>query len=110
MTMTDMEVTIDNAVDGIMFQRVYSNSGRFAYSAPIGGEFGICLKTNTSAWYNGLRFVLDIAIYTGAEANDYQDIASKEHLDTLQISARKLNDRAQGIRNEMSYQKLREED
>uniref|UniRef100_A0A6B2LHZ1 GOLD domain-containing protein n=1 Tax=Arcella intermedia TaxID=1963864 RepID=A0A6B2LHZ1_9EUKA len=105
-----IEVTIKGSQEEIISQKVYPPSSRFALSAPVGGEYGICFVTNTTAWYNPLRFKMEIILQTGAEAVDYDDVASKEHLDALQLEARKLNDRAHGIRNEMAYQKQREED
>eukprot|EP01132_Coremiostelium_polycephalum_P000897 gene897-1122_t len=83
--------------------------GRFAFTTLIGGEYQICFHTNTSRWFGpSVRTRLYLDIEAGAGANDYDEIAKVEHLNNLEVSLRRLNDRVNQIRKEQSYQRNRE--
>jgi hypothetical protein len=45
----------------------------------------------------------------GVDAKDYSEVAKKEHLKPLELELRKLEDKAEEIFKEMSYQRSREE-
>jgi len=103
-----IEVEVKDPQSNVIHLQKYKPTDRFAITSNMGGEYCVCIKTTTSAWFSQLRWKMDLTIHTGSEAQDYGDIAKKEHLDNLQISVRKLYDRAQGVRSEMNYQKERE--
>jgi len=103
-----LEVEVKDPFNNVAHKRSYSPTNRFALTSPVGGEYNICFKSTSASWWNSLRWKMEITIHTGAEATDYADVAKKEHLDNLQLSVRRLFDRAQGVRSEMAYQKERE--
>ncbi|EFA79707.1 emp24/gp25L/p24 family protein [Heterostelium album PN500] len=84
-------------------------SGRFAFQTLIGGEYKICISTNSSKWFGPtIKTRLHLDIQVGANANDYEEIAKVEQLNNLEISVKRLNDRVTQVRKEQSYQKARE--
>eukprot|EP01133_Synstelium_polycarpum_P000180 gene180-216_t len=84
-------------------------SGRFVFHTLIGGEYKICVSTNTSKWFGpAVKTRLHLDIQVGANANDYEEIAKVEHLNSIEIQVKRLNDRVTQIRKEQSYQKGRE--
>jgi len=104
-----LDVEVKDPFNNVVHKRAYNPTSRFALTSPVGGEYGVCFKTTSSSWWGTqLRWKMEITIHTGAEATDYADVAKKEHLDNLQLSVRRLFDRAQGVRSEMAYQKERE--
>uniref|UniRef100_A0A6B2LGN4 GOLD domain-containing protein n=1 Tax=Arcella intermedia TaxID=1963864 RepID=A0A6B2LGN4_9EUKA len=103
-----MDVEVKDSLGTVIHKREYSPTSRFAFTSPQGGEYSICFRTISPSWWNPLRWKFEIDIHTGADATDYEEIAKKEHLDSIQLSIRKLFDRAQDVRSEMAYQKERE--
>ncbi|GAM29046.1 hypothetical protein SAMD00019534_122220, partial [Acytostelium subglobosum LB1] len=84
-------------------------SGRFAFQTLMGGEYKVCVSTNSSKWFGpSIKTRLHFDILVGANANDYEEIAKADHLNQLEIALKRLNDRVTQIRKEQSYQKARE--
>lgn len=52
---------------------------------------------------------VDLAWTSGVDAQDYADVAKKEHLKPLELALRKLEDRVETVHKEMMYQREREE-
>jgi len=52
---------------------------------------------------------ISIEYKVGVDARDYSEVAKKEHLKPLELELRKLEDKAEEIHREMSYQRAREE-
>eukprot|EP01113_Clastostelium_recurvatum_P006620 TRINITY_DN1300_c0_g1_i1.p1 TRINITY_DN1300_c0_g1~~TRINITY_DN1300_c0_g1_i1.p1 ORF type:complete len:216 (+),score=35.38 TRINITY_DN1300_c0_g1_i1:143-790(+) len=89
--------------------RSYPSSGRFAFTTQIGGEHQVCVSTNSSRWFGpAVKARIYMDIESGVAANDYDAIAKAEHLTSLEISVRRLNDRVAAIRKEQAYQRGRE--
>jgi len=89
--------------------------GRFAFTAPDGGEHTICLSVNhnlhaTQFGQETNRAKVSLELKTGVDAMDYTTVAKIEHLDQMEIQIRSLTDRVQAIRREQNYQKQREEE
>eukprot|EP01132_Coremiostelium_polycephalum_P002721 gene2721-3378_t len=83
--------------------------GRFSFTTLIGGEYQVCVSTNSSRWFGpSVKSRLYLEIDSGAGANDYEEIAKTEHLTNIEITLRRLNDRVNQIRKEQSYQRNRE--
>jgi hypothetical protein len=83
--------------------------GRFAFTAPVGGEYALCFKTNTSSWFGvhaTFKFYLDISV--GSKAQDYDKIAKLEHLNKVDVKIRRLTDMVTEVRAEQKYLRERE--
>ncbi|EGG17311.1 emp24/gp25L/p24 family protein [Cavenderia fasciculata] len=92
-----------------VLSKTMGSTGRFAFQTAMGGEYKICVSTNPSKWFGPqVKTRLHLDIQVGANANDYEEIAKVEHLNNLEISVKRLNDRVTQIRKEQSYQKGRE--
>ncbi|KYR03165.1 emp24/gp25L/p24 family protein [Tieghemostelium lacteum] len=93
-----------------LLSKTMGTIGRFSFTTQIGGEHKICFSTNTSRWFGpSVKTRLHLDLETGAGANDYEDIAKVEQLNSMEISIRRLNDRVNQIRKEQSYQRGREQ-
>jgi len=105
-----IKVTVTDPSGNLALQRDLPSEGRFALTSQMGGEFKICVQTNTSArWFGSKqKLKLHLDIETGESATDYEDIAKQEHLSVLEIEVRKLNDRLRDVRAEQNYQRNRE--
>ncbi len=78
--------------------------GRFAFTAPVGGEYALCFKTNTSSWFGAhatFKFYIDISV--GSKAQDYDKIAKLEHLNKVDVKIRQLSDQIAEVRAEQKY-------
>lgn len=83
--------------------------GRFAFTAPVGGEYALCFKTNTSNWFGSgavFKFYLDITV--GSKAQDYEKLAKLEHLNKVDVQIRRLTDMVSEVRSEQKYLRERE--
>jgi len=103
-------VTSEHDPTNPIHSRAYGKSGRFAVTSTIEGEYAICFVSNITSRKGPWNWKMTIDLHTGAGATDYEDLAKKEHMDTIQIKVRKLLDRASGVRRELDYQKHREKD
>lgn len=56
------------------------------------------------------EYRMEIHIDSGDHAHDYSKLARVEHLSTIEVELRRLNDKIRAIRNEQQYQKKREEE
>ena len=95
--------------ENVVLSKTSELLGRFAFTAPLAGEYALCFKTNTSRWFGSnldFKFYLDINV--GARAQDYEKIAKLEHLNKVDVHIRKLTDMVTEIRAEQKYLRERE--
>lgn len=64
---------------------------------------------HSHAFPDGQPKRISIEYKVGVDARDYSEVAKKEHLKPLELELRKLEDKAEEIHREMSYQRAREE-
>ncbi|CAH8486421.1 unnamed protein product [Heterobilharzia americana] len=104
-----VKVRVIDPNDQVLLDRVYSSEGRFVFTAHRPGEYKMCISSDSNAWFGGsqLRVHLDIAV--GDHALNYQEIASKDRLNELQLRVRQLLDQVQSIAKDQNYQRVREE-
>nr|CAH8827596.1 unnamed protein product [Trichobilharzia regenti] len=104
-----VKVRVTDPNDEVLLDRVYSSEGRFVFTAHRPGEYKMCISSDSNAWFGGsqLRVHLDIAV--GDHALNYQEIASKDRLNDLQLRVRQLLDQVQSIAKDQNYQRVREE-
>jgi len=93
-----------------ILSRVYGKSGRFAITSTFEGEHAICFVSNITSRSGVYSWKMSLDLHHGAQAQDYADLAKKEHLDNIQVKVRRLLDRAEDVRRELNYQKHREEE
>jgi len=93
-----------------LHSRVYGKSGRFAVTSTFDGEYAICFVSNITSRRGPWAWKLSLDLHHGAQAQDYEALAKKDHMDDLQIKVRKLLDRSDDVRRELNYQKHREEE
>ncbi|CAH8448491.1 unnamed protein product [Schistosoma turkestanicum] len=104
-----VKVKVTDPFDQTLLDRVYSSEGRFVFTAHRPGEYKICVSSDSGAWFGGsqLRVHLDIAV--GDHALNYQEIATKDRLNDIQLRIRQLLDQVQSIAKDQNYQRIREE-
>ena len=66
--------------------------GRFAFTSSVGGEYQMCFSANSTRWYGQpKKFRLDIKLDVGEMGIDYDEVAKKEHLTSLEVEVRVNN-------------------
>merc|ERR1712154_725102 len=92
-------------------QALPENEGRIAFSSEHAGDHRVCFGINNNNNNNNPRdYKMEIHIDSGEHAHDYDKLARVEHLSTIEVELRRLNDKIRAIRNEQQYQKQREEE
>eukprot|EP00694_Reclinomonas_americana_P007184 EC798108.1.p1 GENE.EC798108.1~~EC798108.1.p1 ORF type:complete len:220 (+),score=108.63 EC798108.1:50-709(+) len=97
---------------GVMFlDQVTDHRARIAFKSESSGEHTICFNTNSSSWFPNkkkIRFNFDIRL--GEMAENYSEVAKREHLDSLALAIRRLEDRVKDVRDEQLHYREREEE
>eukprot|EP01127_Copromyxa_protea_P003171 TRINITY_DN13029_c0_g1_i1.p1 TRINITY_DN13029_c0_g1~~TRINITY_DN13029_c0_g1_i1.p1 ORF type:complete len:234 (-),score=51.74 TRINITY_DN13029_c0_g1_i1:41-742(-) len=101
-------VTVKNPFEEVVLERQYEPTSRFALTSSSGGEYQVCFRSVGASPFSGLKWKMEVLFHTGVEAQNYDDVAQNEHLSKMEVSLRKLYDRALEIRQELDYQKSRE--
>eukprot|EP01138_Halocafeteria_seosinensis_P008230 gb/GECG01008411.1/.p1 GENE.gb/GECG01008411.1/~~gb/GECG01008411.1/.p1 ORF type:complete len:221 (+),score=33.20 gb/GECG01008411.1/:1-663(+) len=92
--------------DGVVeYSRTDLSKAKMAFTASKEGMHTLCFHNHGP---EQRRCSLDFR--TGAEANDYGEIARKEHLKPLELELRKLEDRAVEVFNEQKHMREREKE
>jgi len=103
------KLTVRDPESNVVLQRDLTTQGRFAFTSQIGGEHILCFSTGGGRWFGTKQKTkLHLNMETGQRAIDYEELAKQEHLTSLELQVKKLNDRIKDIRDEQSYQKGRE--
>eukprot|EP00002_Diphylleia_rotans_P018052 TRINITY_DN3495_c0_g1_i1.p1 TRINITY_DN3495_c0_g1~~TRINITY_DN3495_c0_g1_i1.p1 ORF type:complete len:210 (+),score=60.61 TRINITY_DN3495_c0_g1_i1:56-685(+) len=85
------------------------NDGSIAFTSTMGGDYTICFHSRSTSWFGSvtnLKVIFNIK--TNEDAIDYDEIAKADHLDSIEVSIRRLHDKIRGIRHEQEYMKSRE--
>merc|ERR1712154_525338 len=91
-------------------QALPENEGRIAFSSEHAGDHRVCFGINHGNNGNARDYKMEIHIDSGEHAHDYDKLARVEHLSTIEVELRRLNDKIRAIRNEQQYQRQREEE
>eukprot|EP01083_Nonionella_stella_P013106 36958_1 len=92
-------------------QALPESEGRIAFSSEHAGDHRVCFGINSRDGNRDNKdFKMEIHIDSGDHAHDYDKLARVEHLSTIEVELRRLNDKIRAIRNEQQYQKQREEE
>eukprot|EP01133_Synstelium_polycarpum_P003436 gene3436-3901_t len=96
---------------GLLLNEQDAKKGPFAFNAQEAGEYYFCFldayKTHSSIMPLSRTISLDIK--SGADANDYTELATKGNLKPSEVELRKVEDVVDKIKQEMLYMKGREE-
>eukprot|EP01083_Nonionella_stella_P011978 33976_1 len=90
-------------------QALTDEEGRIAFSSEHAGDHRVCFGINGNNRDPNKEYKMEIHIDSGDHAHDYDKLARVEHLSTIEVELRRLNDKIRAIRNEQQYQKQREE-
>ncbi|KAK4472623.1 hypothetical protein MN116_003858 [Schistosoma mekongi] len=104
-----VKVKVIDPYDQILLDRVYSSEGRFVFTAHRPGEYKICISSDSGAWFGGSQLRVHLDIQVGDHALNYQEIATKDRLNDIQLRVRQLLDQVQSIAKDQNYQRVREE-
>eukprot|EP00485_Elphidium_margaritaceum_P003006 CAMPEP_0202707338 /NCGR_PEP_ID=MMETSP1385-20130828/19675_1 /ASSEMBLY_ACC=CAM_ASM_000861 /TAXON_ID=933848 /ORGANISM="Elphidium margaritaceum" /LENGTH=211 /DNA_ID=CAMNT_0049366035 /DNA_START=57 /DNA_END=692 /DNA_ORIENTATION=+ len=103
---------IRDPFDNIVSEQALTESaGRVAFSSEHAGDHRICFGVQTNDRNDHAKeWKMEIHIDSGEHAHDYDKLARAEHLSSIEVELRRLNDKIRAIRNEQQYQKSREEE
>jgi hypothetical protein len=80
--------------------------GRFAFTA-LQGEHHLCFSVEGQSLGQDFRIYLEVKV--GLNDVDYESVAKKEHLSSLELKVRKIRDDVRRVTQEQSYFRNREE-
>ncbi|KAJ1349369.1 hypothetical protein KIN20_004925 [Parelaphostrongylus tenuis] len=104
-----MHVEVKDPEEKVVLSKLYTSQGKFTFTSHLPGEHIICLYSNSTAWFSGAQLRVHLDIQAGEHAQDYQQIATKDKLNELQLRIRQLLDQVEQITKEQNYQRYREE-
>eukprot|EP01112_Ceratiomyxa_fruticulosa_P023463 TRINITY_DN896_c0_g1_i2.p1 TRINITY_DN896_c0_g1~~TRINITY_DN896_c0_g1_i2.p1 ORF type:complete len:212 (+),score=55.73 TRINITY_DN896_c0_g1_i2:184-819(+) len=96
----------------VVFTNNDAKQGSFAFTADEQGTYTFCFKDTSRPSAPVLQITsrtVDLTIKTGEEDKDYEEVAKRENLEPIEIELRKVEDIVSKVRDEMMYQKDREE-
>ncbi|VEN48534.1 unnamed protein product [Callosobruchus maculatus] len=104
-----MHVEVRDPDDKSILSRVYQAEGKILFTSHTPGEHGICMYSNSTAWFSGSQLRVHLDIQVGEHAINYGEVVQKEKLTELQLRVRQLLDQVEQISKEQNYQRYREE-
>eukprot|EP01101_Sappina_pedata_P007009 TRINITY_DN3615_c0_g1_i1.p1 TRINITY_DN3615_c0_g1~~TRINITY_DN3615_c0_g1_i1.p1 ORF type:complete len:187 (+),score=78.80 TRINITY_DN3615_c0_g1_i1:32-592(+) len=101
-------VTVIDPESNTVLTKTAGLEGRIALNAPIQGEYTVCFQPTSGSWFgrSSSQLKLEIAIESGVDAIDYDEVAQAEELNEIEKDVRRLNDRAFQILKEQNYLKV----
>ncbi|KAK6039917.1 Emp24/gp25L/p24 family protein [Cooperia oncophora] len=102
-----MHVEVKDPEDKVILSKLYTSEGKFTFTSHLPGEHVICLYSNSTAWFSGAQLRVHLDIQAGEHAQDYEQIATKDKLNELQLRIRQLLDQVDQITKEQNYQRYR---
>ncbi|KAK5974630.1 DeHydrogenases Short chain [Trichostrongylus colubriformis] len=100
-----MHVEVKDPEDKVILSKLYTSEGKFTFTSHLPGEHVICLYSNSTAWFSGAQLRVHLDIQAGEHAQDYEQIATKDKLNELQLRIRQLLDQVEQITKEQNYQR-----
>ncbi|KPI85170.1 putative COP-coated vesicle membrane protein gp25L precursor [Leptomonas seymouri] len=103
-----LDCTITNTDGAQIFLQMGKDEGVFAEHIANGGEYTICLTSRQSPKSTkSVRNIL-LLVQIGADAKDYDKIATKNKLRPMEVQMRVMEDTVAEVHNEFIYLKSRE--
>uniref|UniRef100_A0A7S1G8D0 GOLD domain-containing protein n=1 Tax=Bicosoecida sp. CB-2014 TaxID=1486930 RepID=A0A7S1G8D0_9STRA len=103
-----VEASVKSPSGAEVITRVLDAEGRFAFTSDEAGEHIVCFQLSGQFFGTPTEVRVDLRLNVGEMAIDYAEIARKEHLSTLELEVRKLNDKMRDVKREQNYQRSRE--
>jgi len=108
----EIDVYVIDPKGNQIWTRSNAAKGKFAITSTIEGEYKVCFKNRlvgSISYQEGMSRAVTVDLRSGVEANDYDAIAKKEHLNPIDLQVRKMSDLVLDLHFQMSQQKQREE-
>ncbi|KAK7196903.1 COP-coated vesicle membrane protein gp25L precursor [Novymonas esmeraldas] len=95
--------------DGVpIFTQIGKSSGAMHERIDGGGEYTLCLTSRKGAQSTGVTRDVVLIVQLGADAKDYDALATKEKLRPMEVQMRVMEDTVQEVHNEFLYLRTRE--
>ena len=80
-----IHVVVRDPLKNVFLDQVTDRDAQVSFKAEVPGTYELCFTTNTSSWWpaSNKLFRFNLAITRGEMAEDYEQVARKEHLDGL---------------------------
>ena len=106
-----IDVKLTNPSNAIIWQE--SSMDRATYSEVItdGGDYALCFYSRMvpgAKYSDGLKRSITLEFLVGTATQDYEELASKEHLKPLEVNLKVMQDSVRSLHQEYSYYKDRE--
>merc|ERR1719266_1156964 len=84
--------------------------GRIVFTTEVRGTHNICFTVGDESQQDpNQKFKFKVFIDSGEEAQNYEELARVEHLSSIEVEVRRLNDKIRTIRQEQLFQRQEEE-
>ncbi|KAH8254997.1 hypothetical protein KR032_000160 [Drosophila birchii] len=94
----------------IVLSRTYNSEGRLYFTTHWPGEhYSLCLKSNSTAFFEGSQFRVHLDIRAGERTMDSGSVTQRMKLDQMQLKIRQLQNQAEEIYKDQNYQRFLEE-
>eukprot|EP00494_Astrolonche_serrata_P005307 UN05323 len=96
-------------------QEVFKNEDLIAddkilYTTTSTGSHQLCFLVGSEANPTKSKYKFQLYIDVGTDNTNYEELARVEHLSSIEVEVRRLNDKIRTIRAEQLYQKKQEEE
>ena len=107
-----VDVKVSDPENHIIWEDIGKDRGQYRATVHTPGEYAVCFYSRLVA---GAKFTPDLKreiafeLNSGADAEDYAKLATKEHLKPMEVDLRILEDVTRGILSDYQYFKERDE-
>jgi len=86
-----------------IFTGVKKTTVRYAFSAVQSGHHVFCIKSDAG------QQIVDLMLNVGPDAKDYSQIATKQHIDPIEVALKKIEEKLRVYHKNVLYLRSREE-
>ncbi|CAC9544299.1 COP-coated vesicle membrane protein gp25L precursor [Leishmania infantum JPCM5] len=103
-----LDVVLTNANGNTLYRELGKSSGAFLERITNGGEHSLCFTSRQGAQSAKMTRSLLLVMQLGADAKDYDTMATKEKMRPMEVQMRMMEDTVQEVHNEFVYFRARE--
>ncbi|KAG1678293.1 hypothetical protein FOA52_013914 [Chlamydomonas sp. UWO 241] len=103
-----VDIRVDDPYGSSLYEQTSVAEGTFAFTAVATGEFKVCFTSRELA--DAINTLLKLDWKIGVAATDWASIAKKEHLDTLTVELRRIEDGIREVYQDMLELQRREQE
>lgn len=106
-----VDVKITDPLNKVIWEDVGNDKGTFKQAIAVGGDYAFCFYSRLVPGVRaaeGMHRLIHFNLKTGAETQNYREIASREHLKPMEVNLRMMEDVVRSIHGEYIYYKERE--